>query len=161
MTQLRFFCPLLFRLCWWPLVRHTKAYQWFKRGVSLLSHAVSKTMELPEPRPCPMQTLPCYVHSTTDYLCSTVCKLGALSGQVDVQGVYVKIGDFIKFEGFLVTNLSGFPREEALLRKSTSPENRQRSELFWASPFTMHLVCTVLICVHSQYLNCERKTLPA
>ena len=25
------------------------------------------------------------------------------------------------------------------------PENRQKSGLFWASPFTMHLVCTLLI----------------
>ena len=33
---------------------------------------------------------------------STVCILGALQRQVDLQGVFVKIGDFIKFKGFLV-----------------------------------------------------------
>ena len=33
---------------------------------------------------------------------STVCLLGALYRQVDLQGVFVKIGDFIKFKGFLV-----------------------------------------------------------
>ena len=33
---------------------------------------------------------------------STVCILGALQRQVDLQGVFVKIGDSIKFKGFLV-----------------------------------------------------------
>ena len=33
---------------------------------------------------------------------STVCILGALKRQVDLQGAFVKIGDFIKFKGFLV-----------------------------------------------------------
>ena len=33
---------------------------------------------------------------------STVCILGALERQVDLQGVFVKIGDFIKVKGFLV-----------------------------------------------------------
>ena len=31
--------------------------------------------------------------------------------------------------------------------KQKPPENRQKSGLFWASPFTMHLVCTLLILV--------------
>ena len=35
-------------------------------------------------------------------LFSTVCILGALQRRVDLQGVFVKIGDFIKFKGFLV-----------------------------------------------------------
>ena len=38
----------------------------------------------------------------------------------------------------------GTPREQAILRKSKTPENCQKSGLFWASPFTMHLVCTLL-----------------
>ena len=33
---------------------------------------------------------------------ATVCILGALQRHVDLQGVFVKIGDFIKFKGFLV-----------------------------------------------------------
>ena len=31
-----------------------------------------------------------------------MCMLGALKRQVDLQGVFVKIGDFIKFKGLLV-----------------------------------------------------------
>ena len=30
-----------------------------------------------------------------------------------------------------------------MLRNQKPPENRQKSGLFWASPFTMHLVCTL------------------
>ena len=33
------------------------------------------------------------------------------------------------------------------------PENRQRSGLFWASPFTMHLVCTLLTIVLTQVFS--------
>ena len=34
------------------------------------------------------------------------------------------------------------------------PENRQKSGLFWASPFTMHLVCTLLIQINSVIILC-------
>ena len=47
---------------------------------------------------------------------STVCILAALQRQVDLQGVFVKIGDFIKFKGFL----------EAILRKFTNPQKIAR-----------------------------------
>ena len=44
---------------------------------------------------------------------------------------------YIKFKWFSC----GIPRQQALLRKSSKPtENRQKSGLFWASPFTMDLV---------------------
>ena len=45
---------------------------------------------------------------------------------------------FTKFKGFSC----GVLTEQALLRKSKPPENCHKSGLFWASPFTMHLVCT-------------------
>ena len=63
---------------------------------------------------------------------STVCILGALSRQVDWQGVFVKIGDFIKCTDFLVEFLlkTGAPE-----KNQKNPENRQKSGLFWASPF--------------------------
>ena len=48
---------------------------------------------------------------------STVSKLGALQRQVHLQGVFVKIGDYIKFKGFF----SGVLKEQALLRKSNTP----------------------------------------
>ena len=58
-----------------------------------------------------------------------------------LQGVFVKIGDFsLNLKVFLV----GIPREQAILRKAKTPENRQKGGLFWASPFTMHLVYTLL-----------------
>ena len=71
---------------------------------------------------------------------STVCILGALQRQVDLQGAFVKIGDFIKFQGFLVE----FLENRRSWENQKPPENRQKSGLFWASPFTMHLVCTLL-----------------
>ena len=36
------------------------------------------------------------------HLNSTVCILGALQRQAVLQGTFVKVGDFIKFKGFLV-----------------------------------------------------------
>ena len=47
------------------------------------------------------------------------------------KGVFVKIGDFIKFKGFSC----GIPREQAILRKSKPPENRQKSGLFLSLAF--------------------------
>ena len=52
-------------------------------------------------------------------LCPAVCILGALQRQVDLQGVFVKIGDSIKFKGFLVSS-----------KNQTPPENRPKSGLF-------------------------------
>ena len=47
----------------------------------------------------------------------------ALSRQVGLQGVFVKIGDFIDFKGFS----SGVPREQVLLRKSkTATESPEK-----------------------------------
>ena len=60
---------------------------------------------------------------------------------MDLQGVFVKIGDFIKFKDFLVEFLESKRSSE----NQNPPENRQKSGLFWASPFTMQLVCTLLI----------------
>ena len=52
-----------------------------------------------------------------------------------------KIRDlFIKFKIFLVE----FLESRRSWENQKPPENRQKSELFWASPFTMHLVCTLL-----------------
>ena len=56
-----------------------------------------------------------------------------------LQGVFVKIGDFIKFKGFL----GEFLESRRSWENQKPPENRQKSGLFWASPFTMHLVCTL------------------
>ena len=47
---------------------------------------------------------------------------------------------FIKFKGFLVE----FLQNRRSWENQKNPENRQKSGLFWASPFTMHLVCTLL-----------------
>ena len=47
---------------------------------------------------------------------------------------------FIKFKGFLVE----FLENRRSWENQKPPENRQKSVLFWASPFTMHLVCTLL-----------------
>ena len=38
------------------------------------------------------------------------------------------------------------------------PENRQKSGLFWASPFTMHLVCTLLIIQISVRKSSDQKS---
>ena len=55
-------------------------------------------------------------------------ELGELQKQVDLQGVFVKIGDF-KIN--LIRFSCGIPREQkAILRKSKPPENRQKSGLF-------------------------------
>ena len=40
-----------------------------------------------------------------------------------------------------------FPENRRSWENQKPPENRQKSGLFWASPFTMHLVCTLLILV--------------
>ena len=66
--------------------------------------------------------------------------LGALQRQVVLQGAFVKIRDFIKFKGFLVE----FLENKRSWENQKHPENRQKSGLFWASPFTMHLVWTLL-----------------
>ena len=69
---------------------------------------------------------------------STVLKLGALQKQVDLQGVFVKVGDLIKSKGFLAEFLENRRSRET----QTPQENRQKSG---ASPSAMHLVCTLLI----------------
>ena len=58
-----------------------------------------------------------------------------------LQGAFVKIRDFIKFKGFLVE----FLEHRRSCENQKPPENRQKSGLFWASFFRMHLVCTLLI----------------
>ena len=62
---------------------------------------------------------------------STVCILGALQRQVDLQGVFVKIGDFIKFKGFSC----GIPREQAILRKSKTPRRSPEKWTFLSLAF--------------------------
>ena len=57
-----------------------------------------------------------------------------------VHTMFVKIGDFVKFKGFLVE----FLENRRSWENQKPPENRQKSGLFWASPFTMHLVWTLL-----------------
>ena len=59
------------------------------------------------------------------------------------RGVCKKIRDFfIKLEkGFLVE----FLENRRSWENQKPPENRQKSGLFWAAPFTMHLVCKLLI----------------
>ena len=59
--------------------------------------------------------------------------LGALQRQGGLQGAFAKFGDFIKFKGFLVEFLENGRSSE----NQKPPENRQKSGLFWASPFTM------------------------
>ena len=61
---------------------------------------------------------------------------------MDSQGVFVKVGDFIKCQGFLGEFL-----EKGTPEKIKNPRNGRKSGLSWASPFTMHLVCTLLITV--------------
>ena len=51
--------------------------------------------------------------------------------------------DFIKFKGFLVE----FQENSRSWENQKPQENCQKSGLFWASPFTMHLVWTQLIWV--------------
>ena len=51
-----------------------------------------------------------------------------------LQGAFVKIGDFIKFKGFLVE----FLENRRSWENQKPRENRQKSGLFWASP----LQCT-------------------
>ena len=65
--------------------------------------------------------------------------LGALQRPAVLQGAFVKIADFTKFKDFLVE----FPENRRSWENKKPPENRQKSGLFWASPFTMHLVCTL------------------
>ena len=48
---------------------------------------------------------------------------------MDLQGVFVKIRDFIKFKGFLVE----FLQSRRSWENQKPPENRQKSGLFWAS----------------------------
>ena len=55
---------------------------------------------------------------------------------MDLQVVFVKIGDSNKFRGFLVE----FLENRWSWENQKPPEKRQKSGLFWASPFTMHLV---------------------
>ena len=47
---------------------------------------------------------------------------------------------FVKFKGFLVE----FLENKRSWENRKPPKNRQKSGLFWASPFTMHLVWTLL-----------------
>ena len=77
-----------------------------------------------------------WISATKSLVYSTVCILGALQRRVDLQGVFVKIGDFLKFKGFLVE----FLENRRSWENQKPPANRQKSGLFWASPFTMHLV---------------------
>ena len=63
-----------------------------------------------------------------------------------------KIGDFIKFKGFLAEFLEN--------RRSWENQQPQKSGLFWASPFTMHLVCTLLIGVFDLLSKFGAKKLP-
>ena len=56
-----------------------------------------------------------------------------------LQGAFVKIGNFIKFKGFL-----GIPREQAILRKAKTPRKSPEKRTFLSLAFTMHLVCTLL-----------------
>ena len=52
-----------------------------------------------------------------------------------------KTRDFLEFKGLLVEFLeTGAPEK---IKKA--PEDLQKSRIFWALPFTMHLVCTLLI----------------
>ena len=54
--------------------------------------------------------------------------------------MFVKIRDFIKFEGFSC----GIPREQAILRKSKTPRKSPEKRTFLSLAFTMHLVWTLL-----------------
>ena len=56
--------------------------------------------------------------------------------------MFVKIGDFIKFKGFLLEFLENM----TLLRKSKTPRINlpEIADFSVASPFTMHLVWTLL-----------------
>ena len=52
----------------------------------------------------------------------TVCKLGALSRQVDLQGVFVKIGDITKFKGFVAE----FPENKRSWEKKNSRKSPEK-----------------------------------
>ena len=54
----------------------------------------------------------------------------------------------IKFEG----SRAGIPREQALLRKS-NPQKITRKVDFLSLPFTMHLICTLLMGVVQKILG--------
>ena len=58
-----------------------------------------------------------------------------------LQGVIVKIGAFVKFQG---SKSTGIPREEALLRKSKHPRKSPELGTLLRLAFTMHPVCTLL-----------------
>ena len=60
--------------------------------------------------------------------------------QTDLQGVFVKIGDVIEFKGSQVEFLENPEKEN-----NTPWKVIWKVDFFWASPFTMHLVCTLLI----------------
>ena len=68
--------------------------------------------------------------------------------------MFVKIGDFIKFKGFLLE----FSENRRSSENQKHPENRQKSGLFCASPFTMHLVCILLIkaVAYMKVLQCKK-----
>ena len=55
-----------------------------------------------------------------------VCTLGALYRQVGLHGVFVKIGDFAKFKGFLVE----FLENRCSSDNQKIPENHRKSGLF-------------------------------
>ena len=69
-----------------------------------------------------------------------MCMLGALQRQVDLQGAFVKIGDFMKLKGFSC----GIPREQAILKKSTtsrkSPEKWSFLSLAFYNAPSLHTV---------------------
>ena len=58
------------------------------------------------------------------------------------KGCSLKSVILLNLKGFLVEFLESRPSWE----NQRPPENRQKSGLLWASPFTMRLVCTLLIC---------------
>ena len=65
------------------------------------------------------------------------------------RGVCKNRGFYIKFKGFLVE----FLHSRRSWENQKPPENRQKMGLFWASPFTMHLVCTLLMTSQLHYSN--------
>ena len=75
---------------------------------------------------------------------STVCKLRALQRHVDLQRVFVKIGDSLRSKSSLVE----FLESRRFLRKSTTPENCQKSGLLSLAiynPFSLHIVDSIAI----------------
>ena len=57
--------------------------------------------------------------------------LGALQRQAVVQGAFVKIGDFVKFKGFLVE----FLENRRILRKSKTPRKSPQKWTFLSLAF--------------------------